>query len=99
MLFFVSADCQSSLQQTLLLEHHVIKHQAESFRAVTGQLSVALRSIVEEVLDEAEAKDALLRSPLSRPFLEEINQHLTFCQKAASCSVNRESALVVIKRQ
>lgn len=84
--------------QTLLQEKHVIKSQAESFPAVTGQLSVALRSIVEEVLDEAEAKDVLSRSSLSRSFLEEINQHLAFCQRAASCSVNRESALMAVKR-
>lgn len=84
--------------QTLLQENHVIKSQAEAFSAVTGQLLTMLRSIVEEVLEEAEAKDVLSRSSLSRSFLEEINQHLAFCQRAASCSVNRESALIVVKR-
>ena len=88
----------SLIVQTLLQEKHVIKSQAEPFSAVTGQLSATLHSIVEEVLDEAEAKDVLSRSSLSRSFLEEINQHLTFCQREASCSVNRESALMVVKR-
>lgn len=86
------------IQKTLLQEKHVIKSQTEAFPAVTGQLSATLRAIVEEVLDEAEAKDVLSRSPLPRSFLEEINQHLAFCQRAASCSVNRESALMVVKR-
>uniref|UniRef100_A0A0P5L1U9 Leucine-rich repeat and WD repeat-containing n=1 Tax=Daphnia magna TaxID=35525 RepID=A0A0P5L1U9_9CRUS len=84
--------------KTLLQEKHVIKTQAEPFSAVTSQLSATLHSIVEEVLVEAEARDVLSRSSLPRLLLEEINQHLAFCQRAASCSVNRESALMVVKR-
>ena len=72
-------------------------------RQVHGEQSVAklcdkLRSIIEDLLDELDAKEALSRSSLPRSSLDEINQHLAFCQRAASCSVNRESALMAVKR-
>ena len=81
--------------QSLLQEKHILKNQAEA----TEHLSAVLQSIIEELLGDMESKDAL-RSAYSIPrcVLEHISQHIGFCQKAASCSVNRESALTAIKR-
>lgn len=64
-----------------------------------GLLSTTLRCIIEELLDDMDNKD-VFRTAYSVPhcLLEQISQHIGFCQKAASCSVNRESALAAIKR-
>jgi hypothetical protein len=62
-------------------------------------LAATLQSIVQELLDDVEAKDVFRHVRcLPRCCLEEINQHIAFCQRAASCSVNREAALMAIKR-
>ena len=84
--------------QGLLQEKNVICRQAQQ-QQQQQSVAATLRSIVDELLDECEAKEALSRSsPLPRSFLDDINQHLAFCQRAASCSVNRESALLAVKR-
>jgi hypothetical protein len=84
-----------------LQEKNVICRQVQQQQQSVSVSSLAamLRSIVDELLDECEAKEILSRSsPLPRSFLDDINQHLAFCQRAASCSVNRESALLAVKR-
>ena len=90
------------LLQNLLQEKNIVRI-ASSGSGCSGEadspLAAALRAVVRELVDDVKAKDVFrpVRS-LPRSCTEEIVQHASFCQKAASCSVNRESALSAIKR-
>ena len=89
--------CLQRALKSLIQERHIVKCQWEP--DVESQVASLLTSVVDELLDEIEAKEApLAKSPFPRAFLDDVNQHLAFCQKAASACVNREAALMVVKR-
>ena len=89
------ANCKKKMLQSLLQEKHIVRSEAEA----CANLVPMVRCIINELLDEIEAKDIHNSAyAIPRNFIEEINQHISFCQKAASCSINRDSSLAIIKR-
>ncbi len=83
------------MAQSLLQEKHIFKSEAD---AAAG-LDPALRCVVDELLDDVESKEAPPQvACLPHCYLEDVDQHLTFAQRAASDSTSREAALTAIKR-
>lgn len=84
----------------LLLDRHVIKWQAAPPHCHgADQLAAALTDALDELLDEMDAREPpASKAPVARSLLDDVSQHLAFCQRAASACVNRDAALMVVKR-
>ncbi|XP_068084365.1 NACHT and WD repeat domain-containing protein 2 [Anabrus simplex] len=75
-----------------------LTEHAQYITEVTAHLSKHLRSVIDAIIEEDQAK-VVFRSyyGIEQWLLQELMQHASFCQKAAQCSVNREAVLQEIK--
>lgn len=65
---------------------------------VTAHLNKHLTDMVDSIIEEHQGKSILKSSyGIESVLFEELNQQTGFCQKAAQCSVNRETTINEIK--